>query len=237
MVVVPAKGKGKGKAPAKSAASSKKTPSKTIPKTFMVRAPSTRPIAQAVGKSRSRAVSITSQDEDEVEPEKQDESDFAPEELPSDGDEITDEEIVPTDDEVDLKAEEEEYDDLEPEIAVAKKPSSKGKIKAEDRPGKPEKHKSVSRPCGLIIKPREGDLPPISDLQLIFDDIVSRVPGVTSLFGEKGGRKLRVATMCSGTESPLLALGLIGRALQAKKLGKLEVEHVFSCEIEPYKQA
>ncbi|POW22441.1 hypothetical protein PSHT_01345 [Puccinia striiformis] len=51
-----------------------------------------------------------------------------------------------------------------------------------------------------------------------------------------GGRPLRVATMCSGTESPLLALGLIAESV--KQLDKdFRVQHVFSCEIEPFKQA
>ena len=40
-------------------------------------------------------------------------------------------------------------------------------------------------------------------------------------------RLLRVATICSGSEAPMIALELMG----------LGVEHVFSCEIEPFKQA
>ena len=51
------------------------------------------------------------------------------------------------------------------------------------------------------------------------------------------GRPLRVATMCSGTESPLLALDLICKALHEQHGVQLNVEHVFSCEIEPFKQA
>ena len=43
--------------------------------------------------------------------------------------------------------------------------------------------------------------------------------------------------MCSGTESPLLALELISGALKDKYGATLDVEHVFSCEIEPFKQA
>jgi site-specific DNA-cytosine methylase len=43
--------------------------------------------------------------------------------------------------------------------------------------------------------------------------------------------------MCSGTESPLLALGMFSKAIKERGLGHLEIEHVFSCEIEPYKQA
>ena len=43
--------------------------------------------------------------------------------------------------------------------------------------------------------------------------------------------------MCSGTESPLLALDKIGNATQIEYGQKLGVDHVFSCEIEPFKQA
>jgi hypothetical protein len=35
----------------------------------------------------------------------------------------------------------------------------------------------------------------------------------------------------------LLALGLISHALEDLTGGKLHVEHIFSCEIEPFKQA
>ena len=43
--------------------------------------------------------------------------------------------------------------------------------------------------------------------------------------------------MCSGTESPLLALDLICKALHEQTGETINVEHVFSCEIEPFKQA
>ena len=43
--------------------------------------------------------------------------------------------------------------------------------------------------------------------------------------------------MCSGTESPLLALDMICSALKAQSGQCIAVEHVFSCEIEPFKQA
>ncbi|EOD10393.1 hypothetical protein EMIHUDRAFT_248363, partial [Emiliania huxleyi CCMP1516] len=46
-----------------------------------------------------------------------------------------------------------------------------------------------------------------------------------------------LATMCSGTESPLLALDMICGALKAQSGQSIAVEHVFSCEIEPFKQA
>ena len=48
---------------------------------------------------------------------------------------------------------------------------------------------------------------------------------------------LRVATMCSGTEAPLVALDFIRNALKVVHGIDMEIEHVFSCEIEPFKQA
>jgi hypothetical protein len=112
-----------------------------------------------------------------------------------------------------------------------------------DQSGKKKKasYKCIEKPCGIKIQPRHkeaGNLAPVSKLSTIFDDIISRViPSMQKLLGSKGYRKLRVATMCSGTESPLLALGMFSKAIKARGLGYLEVEHVFSCEIEPYKQA
>ena len=85
--------------------------------------------------------------------------------------------------------------------------------------------------------PEDSSLPPISRLPDIFLDIVSRLSEVKTLAEHIKGRTLRVATMCSGTESPLLALNLISRALAEKYGTTIDVEHVFSCEIVPFKQA
>ncbi|BFZ58826.1 hypothetical protein PYCC9005_005891 [Savitreella phatthalungensis] len=84
-------------------------------------------------------------------------------------------------------------------------------------------------------------LPPINDLNEMFEDMIRgerlRAAGFEKLLRKLDGRKLRVATMCSGTESPLLALSVIA-PLVSRVYGKsLAVEHVFSCEIEPFKQA
>ena len=51
------------------------------------------------------------------------------------------------------------------------------------------------------------------------------------------GRPLRVGTMCSGTEAPVLALQMIARALGRYHGTPLRVEKVFSAEIEGFKQA
>lgn len=81
------------------------------------------------------------------------------------------------------------------------------------------------------------DLPPISDIPAIFDDLVSHIPEIKEVAERVEGRKLRVATMCSGTESPLLALELIQKSILEQHGTNFDIEHVFSCEIEPFKQA
>lgn len=88
-------------------------------------------------------------------------------------------------------------------------------------------------------KEAAGELPPINALDDIFGDIVRRLDtdAIVSLAKTLQGRPLRIATMCSGTESPLLALKLISRAIKEQHGLDIEIHHVFSCEIEPYKQA
>ncbi len=85
--------------------------------------------------------------------------------------------------------------------------------------------------------PDASDLPPIHDIPAIFSDLISRIPHIKQVADHVSGRKLRVATMCSGTESPLLALELIQKSLLEQHGVNFEIEHVFSCEIEPFKQA
>jgi hypothetical protein len=95
-------------------------------------------------------------------------------------------------------------------------------------------------PSGIEVKDANlaaEDLPPLANVQLIFKDIVRRVPAIKELGKHLGSRKLRVGTMCSGTESPLLALGMITRSMKEIYGITVEVDHLFSCEIEPFKQA
>lgn len=83
------------------------------------------------------------------------------------------------------------------------------------------------------------DLPPLSSVDEIFQDLTERslALGLDKVLEHLHGRPLRVATMCSGTESPLLALQKVEDVLKAQSGHTLNVEHVFSAEIEPYKQA
>ena len=107
----------------------------------------------------------------------------------------------------------------------------------------------------------DRSLPPIHNLQDIFEDMVRNGWGgaqgqqLRASVEHVQGRELRVGTMCSGTECPVLALGLIndGESLQTlsissanllpvlalKRLGKPTIPfvHVLSCEIASYKQA
>ncbi|KAL1407062.1 DNA (cytosine-5-)-methyltransferase dmt5 [Vanrija albida] len=81
------------------------------------------------------------------------------------------------------------------------------------------------------------DLPPINDVEAMFENLNSRLPAIEKIATRLNGRKLRVATMCSGTESPLLALNMLAKAAKTQSDISLEFDHVFSCEIEPFKQA
>lgn len=96
---------------------------------------------------------------------------------------------------------------------------------------------SANTPANSKLPPDMSNLPPINEIPAMFKDLVSRIPKIQEVVKKLNGRKLRVATMCSGTESPLLALDLISRSI--KDLFDLDfgVEHIFSCEIEPFKQA
>ncbi|KAJ7043711.1 hypothetical protein C8F04DRAFT_1218730 [Mycena alexandri] len=87
------------------------------------------------------------------------------------------------------------------------------------------------------LSPDLSELPPIHEIPAIFADLVGRIPKIKDVAQRVEGRKLRVATMCSGTESPLLALELIQKAILDQHGLNFQVEHVFSCEIEPFKQA
>lgn len=95
----------------------------------------------------------------------------------------------------------------------------------------------VSRKMTKSTPPDTSDLPPIHEVPAMFTDLVGRIPQIKGVAEHIRGRKLRVATMCSGTESPLLALDLICNSINEQYHVPLEVEHVFSCEIEPFKQA
>ncbi|GAA5867419.1 hypothetical protein JCM3774_002898 [Rhodotorula dairenensis] len=93
------------------------------------------------------------------------------------------------------------------------------------------------------LDPNEGrgqldlTLPPLFKLDEIFAHMVSREAEKFAAVFKDLGRPLRVATMCSGTEAPILALRLMLRALEAQTGVSGEIDHVFSAEIDAFKQA
>ena len=80
-------------------------------------------------------------------------------------------------------------------------------------------------------------LPALSSPEEMFVDMVQRTKNLLSSLPEHPIR-LNVATICSGSDAPLFALDLIQNSAANLDLGPLfEVAHLFSCEIEPFKQA
>lgn len=94
-------------------------------------------------------------------------------------------------------------------------------------------NREAGEPKGLDTR-----LPPLSTVDEIFKDMTAKALelGLKEVL-ETTKQPLRVATMCSGTESPLLALEMVQDALQALGAPELHVDHLFSAEIVPYKQA
>ncbi|WEW57992.1 hypothetical protein PRK78_003459 [Emydomyces testavorans] len=91
-------------------------------------------------------------------------------------------------------------------------------------------------------RPKRGldqTLPPMSKIEEIFDDLVIRAEdnGFDKFLQRVGSRELRVATMCSGTEAPLLALEMIVDSFKRLFGRSFRMHHLFSAEIEPFKQS
>lgn len=107
----------------------------------------------------------------------------------------------------------------------AVKPKAKAEPKPEEVPSNVNRHIQTMPPeilrgvYAVIPSPRpkrglDQSLPPIHKIEDIFDDLVSKAEshGFEKFIKRIGDRKLRVATMCSGTEAPLLALDMIAES-------------------------
>ncbi|KAJ5676207.1 hypothetical protein N7462_009104 [Penicillium macrosclerotiorum] len=83
----------------------------------------------------------------------------------------------------------------------------------------------------------DQNLPPLYMLGDIFQDLSAKALslGFANVLRHLGDRPLRVATVCSGTESPILALEMIQKDLGNGQ--RFRFSHAFSCEIVPFKQA
>lgn len=81
------------------------------------------------------------------------------------------------------------------------------------------------------------DLPPLNNISDLFADMSAKASrlGLCKVLENLDGHAINVATMCSGTESPLLALGLLSKALDEAGLPSIRIKHHFSAEIEVIK--
>ncbi|QSZ36520.1 hypothetical protein DSL72_006400 [Monilinia vaccinii-corymbosi] len=81
------------------------------------------------------------------------------------------------------------------------------------------------------------ELPPCDTTSGFIVEFVQKLiaEGFSRVTEHLNGRPLRVATACSGTEAPILFLTILSKALREKGLN-FKIEHVFSIEIEPWKQ-
>jgi site-specific DNA-cytosine methylase len=114
------------------------------------------------------------------------------------------------------------------------------------------KTKRSSNETAPQSRPRHLDYgrPPVSDIYKIFEQIASKAVTIQPLDSTATSKRrsilkeaceaiqhfgLRVFTMCSGTEAPILALELIREQLEKENL-LLNYKHIASAEIEPEKQ-
>ncbi|KAK4195011.1 hypothetical protein QBC40DRAFT_212452 [Triangularia verruculosa] len=78
-----------------------------------------------------------------------------------------------------------------------------------------------------------ADHVPLTQVGDMFHDMVSRAPPHPA----QEAIKLRVATVCSGTDAPIFALEFLKQSVEMNGHDTpFEVQHLFSCEIEGYKQ-
>ncbi|KAJ6028069.1 hypothetical protein N7540_003645 [Penicillium herquei] len=84
-----------------------------------------------------------------------------------------------------------------------------------------------------------GDEPPMSTLKEIFAHLAKRAMslGLGRVLERLERFPLRTATVCSGTESPLIALQMIMQGLGPIDGPLFRMVHAFSCEIVAFKQA
>jgi site-specific DNA-cytosine methylase len=106
----------------------------------------------------------------------------------------------------------------------------------DDEPRKKRKQTTMAK-TSTPAKGLDFSKPPIVSCEEMFEHMVRKaisknLPGAI----ETINRAIQVGTMCSGTESPILALNMISLMLKNMGLAPLEFVHRFSAEIVPFKQ-
>ena len=84
----------------------------------------------------------------------------------------------------------------------------------------------------------DTSLPPLDNIDAIFADMATKALGLglDDVLFSLGDRPINIATMCSGTESPLIALELLSKGLEQQGKPPIRVNHHFSAEIDVIKQ-
>jgi hypothetical protein len=125
--------------------------------------------------------------------------------------------------------EEEEEEEEEATVVLDSKPASaKSKSRVKKKPSDGQDGKGI-----------DFNLPPIDNIDDAFADMAAKAVelGLVNALDKLNGRRISVATMCSGTESPLLAFELLSKALKKAGQPSLNVHQKFAAEIEVFKQA
>jgi site-specific DNA-cytosine methylase/SNF2 family DNA or RNA helicase len=112
----------------------------------------------------------------------------------------------------------------EPIVEIAKKPRA---VSTTNKTAKPKAGKGI-----------HTSLPPLDNIYPIFADMAAKALdlGFNDVLSSLGNRPINIATMCSGTESPLIALDLFSKGLVAQGKAPLRINHQFSAEIDVLKQ-
>ncbi|KIY00397.1 uncharacterized protein Z520_04082 [Fonsecaea multimorphosa CBS 102226] len=108
-------------------------------------------------------------------------------------------------------------------------------VKKDGIPDAAQQAKPKNKQTGL-----DPNSPPLSDIHRIFDLITEHAvsKGLLDACAPFGDGGIRVLTMCSGTESPFVAMDLVRKSLTSQGHGgRFKYEHLGSAEIEPFKQA
>jgi hypothetical protein len=163
-------------------------------------------------------------------------SDASDDELEEDDDEVWDPEV----DVESMAEDEEEFEDAAESSADEEADHVDDDLVDVDI--EPEPTSVLRRRSQLPPKQDKGldlNLPPLDNIGEITDDMASKAIelGLPQALQGLGDRSINVATMCSGTESPLLFLQMLSEALDARGEAPLRVKHHFSAEIDATKQA
>jgi site-specific DNA-cytosine methylase len=91
---------------------------------------------------------------------------------------------------------------------------------------------------GQMLSPGSAPAGTPATLRQMIDHMMEKImnlPETAAKMAAMSGRRVRIGTMCSGTDSPILAMQAIAASMDKRGL-RLEVEHSFSCEIDKDKQ-